>query len=186
MGTANKDGETSAGEEGVIPRAVRDIFNQIEELRNKYDFFVRVSFIELYKEQLYDLLSTKSKKKEDCVVDLREDPVKGVIVTNLTEVTVEGLMSTMDQLEQGSVKRVTAATAMNNVSSRSHAIFTVYIEGTRRSDTMDVDEDSENLANIVAKFHLVDLAGSERAKKKKPPAFGKKKKRAVLNSACCC
>ncbi len=168
MGTANKESETPASEEGVIPRAVRDIFNRIDELRSHYDFIVRVSFIELYKENLYDLLSTKSKKKEDCAVDLREDPVKGVIITNLTEVVVDGLNSTMNQLEAGSFKRVTAATAMNNVSSRSHAIFTVYIEGTRKSDAMEVDEDGSDEgcpSNIVAKFHLVDLAGSERAKK---------------------
>ena len=65
----------------------------------------------------------------------------------------------MEQLEQGSVKRVTAATAMNNTSSRSHAIFTLIIEGIKKTD------DDGSIDNIVAKFHLVDLAGSERAKK---------------------
>ena len=69
----------------------------------------------------------------------------------------------MEQLEIGSVKRVTAATAMNNTSSRSHAIFTIFIEGTRKSDSDAESKDKPD--NIVAKFHLVDLAGSERAKK---------------------
>merc|ERR1719474_504556 len=98
------------------------------------------------------------------MVDLREDPVKGVVITNLTEVVVGNLRQTMEQLEQGSVKRVTAATAMNNTSSRSHAIFTLCIEGTRKSDAAQI-EGQDKLENIVSKFHLVDLAGSERAKK---------------------
>ena len=63
----------------------------------------------------------------------------------------------------GSIKRVTAATAMNNVSSRSHAIFTLFVEGTLKDDVL-ADENNK-LDNIFSKFHLVDLAGSERAKK---------------------
>ena len=59
---------------------------------------------------------------------------------------------------------MTAATAMNSTSSRSHAIFTINIEGTRKSDTIESGA-QEKLDNIVSKFHLVDLAGSERAKK---------------------
>ena len=154
--------------EGVIPRAVKEIFSRISEKSDDYDFSVRVAFIELYKEKLYDLLSTKSKIKEDCIVDLREDPTKGVVIANLTEVVVENLRQTMEQLENGSVKRVTAATAMNNTSSRSHAIFTLYIEGTRKSNVVEpVEAGQDKLNNIVTKFHLVDLAGSERAKKTK-------------------
>lgn len=175
MGTSNREDETPIHLEGVIPRAVREIFEKIEENTHKYDFCVRVAFVELYKEKLYDLLSTASKIKEDCMVDLREDPVKGVVINNLTEVVVKDLKSTMGQLEQGSIKRVTAATAMNNTSSRSHAIFTIFIEGTNSDFKAELDlffshlgtrksEDSD-AENIVAKFHLVDLAGSERAKK---------------------
>ena len=161
MGTSNRENETPKPAEGVIPRAVRHIFSCIHERKDDYDFAVRVAFVELYKEKLYDLLSTKSKIKEDCIVDLREDPVKGVVINNLTEVFVDNLRATMEQLEKGSEKRVTAATAMNHTSSRSHAIFTLIIEGTRKSDASE----DNHLENIVAKFHLVDLAGSERAKK---------------------
>ena len=163
MGTSNREGETPVHHEGVIPRAVRDIFDQIKDFKSDYDFCIRVAFVELYKEKLYDLLSPSSKIKEDCMVDLREDPLKGVVIANLTEVNVKDLRSTMEQLEIGSVKRVTAATAMNNTSSRSHAIFTIFIEGTRKSDSDAESKDKPD--NIVAKFHLVDLAGSERAKK---------------------
>ena len=77
MGTSNRENETPSYLEGMIPRAVRDIFQRIESKRTDYDFCVRVAFVELYKEKLYDLLSTKSKIKEDCMVDLREDPARG-------------------------------------------------------------------------------------------------------------
>merc|ERR1712018_497022 len=133
--------------EGVIPRAVRTIFNKIAVLKDQYDFTVRVAFVELYNEKLCDLLSQRSKIKEECIVDLREDPTKGVVISNLTEVPVETLDSTMEKLEQGSIKRVTAATAMNNVSSRSHAIFTIFVEGTLKEEVEDMD-------NIFAKSHI--------------------------------
>ncbi len=57
-------------------RAVSDIFSEISSRADKVDVSVSVSFVELYREQLYDLLSSKSAKKEDCVCDLREDPVR--------------------------------------------------------------------------------------------------------------
>ena len=72
----------------------------------------------------------------------------------------------MRTLEEGSNKRATAATAMNHTSSRSHAIFTLSIEGSRRDiNNPDIDENSALASGITVKFHLVDLAGSERAKK---------------------
>ena len=73
----------------------------------------------------------------------------------------------MRALEEGSGKRATAATAMNHTSSRSHAIFTLFIDGSRREiSAAESDGDDSVLASgITVKFHLVDLAGSERAKK---------------------
>lgn len=69
------------------------------------------------------------------------------MVANLTEVPVNDMESTMKQLEIGSQKRVTAATAMNSVSSRSHAIFTLMIEGNRR-DISTIGEEDENRVNL--------------------------------------
>ena len=88
----------------------------------------------------------------------REDPVKGVCIPGLTELEVGTLESTMKQLEKGSNNRVTAATAMNKTSSRSHAIFTLLLNIVSKEDPSNV---------TVSKFHLVDLAGSERQKKTK-------------------
>ena len=83
------------------------------------------------------------------------------------QVHVETLACTMQALEAGSNKRATAATAMNHTSSRSHAIFTLFIDGVKSdiSDTESCDDNSALTTGISVKFHLVDLAGSERAKK---------------------
>ncbi len=81
---------------------------------------------------------------------------RGVVIPGLTELSVSSVEQTMRRLEAGSSKRVTAATAMNNTSSRSHAIFTVLL-------TITGKEEGGN--TTVSKFHLVDLAGSERQKK---------------------
>ena len=69
--------------EGVIPRSVRDIFEKISE-SPETEFIVKVSFMELYNEQLFDLLSTKPRR-EDTIVDIREDGNKGIKIPGLTE-----------------------------------------------------------------------------------------------------
>ncbi len=159
MGTAYNSETTDPRTAGIIPRAVGDIFEECASRADEVDVSVRVAFVELYKEQLFDLLSPRAANhKDDCALDIREDPVKGVCVPGLTELEVGSLESTMLHLEAGSVNRVTAATAMNKTSSRSHAIFTLVLNMVSKEDPSNV---------TVAKFHLVDLAGSERQKKTK-------------------
>ena len=100
---------------------------------NTCDIFkVRVAFVELYMENLCDLLSTKG----DNAVDIREHPEQGVYIANLTELPIASPADMFEALVRGSSKRATAATNMNSVSSRSHAIFTIFIEGTRRSESI--------------------------------------------------
>ncbi|XP_042881308.1 chromosome-associated kinesin KIF4-like isoform X2 [Penaeus japonicus] len=153
MGTAYTKGVETDDEAGIIPRAVRDIFEGVSEKKNA-DFLVKVSFIELYKESLFDLLTNKSR--DECAVDIREDPRGGIKIVGLTEIPVTTLEETMRCLERGAQNRATGATAMNARSSRSHAIFSLHIEQKNKNESESI---------MCAKFHLVDLAGSERAKK---------------------
>lgn len=150
MGT-NFDGNID-DEIGVIPRAIFDIFDQIEE-HAEYDFVITCSFIELYQEKLYDLLAQKSR--EQSVVDIRETSSK-ITVPNLTEIPVKSPEETIDCLMRASADRAVGATAMNSQSSRSHAIFAINVMKTHRINKTDA---------TTAKFNLVDLAGSERSKK---------------------
>lgn len=160
MGTAF-DGSTN-NSVGVIPRAVDDIFKKIAE-DPETEFKVTCSFMELYQERLYDLLSTKSRDQQ--IIEIREDPKVGICLPNLTETEVRNSQETTNCLTLGSAGRVTGATAMNAQSSRSHAIFTITIN--RRSGK----------EQTTAKFHLVDLAGSERSKKTK--ASGERMKEGI-------
>ena len=81
----------------------------------------------------------------------------GICIPGLTETHVKSVLQTMTCLQQGSSGRVTGSTAMNNQSSRSHAIFTLTIHQQKLDDSNSA---------MRAKFHLVDLAGSERYKLK--------------------
>ncbi|XP_072394282.1 chromosome-associated kinesin KIF4 [Diabrotica undecimpunctata] len=149
MGTAY----TEHGDMGVIPRAVNEIFDFVKE-NFSYDFSITISFMELYQEVLYDLLS--DKLREQCILDIREDTTKGIHIPNLTEVDVKSVKSVLEILQKGTTRRATSATAMNAHSSRSHAIVTINISMNNKENCHE---------NKQAKLHLVDLAGSERPKK---------------------
>ncbi|XP_013399662.1 chromosome-associated kinesin KIF4-like [Lingula anatina] len=137
---------------GVIPRVVRQLYRGIQEREESHTFVVRVSFLEIYNEDLHDLLSSNSSKD----LAIREDPEGGILIPGLTETVVSSPEDTILCLEHGSTHRTTGATAMNATSSRSHAIFTIMVEQQSREDSNDF---------MKSKFHLVDLAGSERCKR---------------------
>ncbi|CAK1583428.1 unnamed protein product [Parnassius mnemosyne] len=166
MGTNYSGSDGDSTKLGVIPQAVADIFDFVETHENKFIFKVTVSFMELYQEQCYDLLS--GKERGHSVIEIREDINKGVHLPGITELPVTSTMETMMVLERGSIGRVTGSTAMNQASSRSHAVFTIVITKESRTD--------KNIAT-TSKFHLVDLAGSERIKKTK--ASGERLKEGV-------
>lgn len=153
MGT-NYDGSEDPSM-GVIPRAIIDIFDRIEESRGESETMVACSFMELYQENLYDLLSEKGSREER-VVDIREANNQ-IVIPGLTEIPIRSAGETFEVLMRGSQERAVASTAMNAVSSRSHAIFTLSM--TNR--TLGGDKPTVT----TSKFHLVDLAGSERPKK---------------------
>ncbi len=87
-------------------------------------FLVRCSYLEIYNEDIRDLLS----KNTDAKLELKEDPNKGVFVKDLTCYIVKSISEIEKLMKQGTGNRKTGETAMNKDSSRSHSIFTVYIE----------------------------------------------------------
>ena len=119
------------GEMGVIPRAVTEIFDCAKD-NFAVDFTMTVSFMELYQETLYDLLSSKSR--EQCVLDIREDQNRGIMIPGLTQVPVNCVKDVFDELIRGSSGRATSATNMNAHSSRSHAIFTMNLLMQNKAD----------------------------------------------------
>uniref|UniRef100_A0AAX7TR36 Kinesin motor domain-containing protein n=1 Tax=Astatotilapia calliptera TaxID=8154 RepID=A0AAX7TR36_ASTCA len=139
---------------GVIPRVIRCIFAEKEQ-RTDCEFCLAVSYLEIYNEEILDLLCSSKDKP---AISIREDPKEGIKIVGLTEKQVFSAPEMVSCLELGNSARTVGSTAMNAASSRSHAIFTITLEQRRGTDKAD---------SVVSKLHLVDLAGSERQKKTK-------------------
>nr|XP_054514072.1 kinesin-like protein KIF27 isoform X10 [Pan troglodytes]XP_054514073.1 kinesin-like protein KIF27 isoform X10 [Pan troglodytes] len=149
------------GQKGIIPRAIQEIFQSISE-HPSIDFNVKVSYIEVYKEDLRDLLELETSMKD---LHIREDEKGNTVIVGAKECHVESAGEVMSLLEMGNAARHTGTTQMNEHSSRSHAIFTISICQVHKN--MEAAEDGSwySPRHIVSKFHFVDLAGSERVTK---------------------
>ncbi|CAL9089426.1 unnamed protein product [Musa acuminata var. zebrina] len=178
MGTGCKDGSQTA----LIPQVMNALFCKIETMKNQAEFQLRVSFIEILKEEVRDLLDGSSATKLEAIngqagkltvpgkppVQIREASNGVITLSGSTEIFVNTQKEMAACLEQGSLNRATGSTNMNNQSSRSHAIFTITLEQMRKLGpvtTGSVQIEDMNEDYLCAKLHLVDLAGSERAKR---------------------
>ena len=132
---------------GVIPNTFNHIFGIINSEGSSKKFLVRCSFIEIYQEEIRDLQNNNPKNK----LDLREDPKLGVFAKDLIMTQVSGSKELEKALTSGNKNRHVGETAMNAESSRSHCIFTIYVE------MMD-EGNSKNKKIKAGKLNLVDLA----------------------------
>ncbi|XP_046522503.1 kinesin-like protein KIF21A isoform X11 [Equus quagga] len=174
-------------EQGIISRAVKHLFKNIEEKKHTAvknglpppDFKVNAQFLELYNEEVLDLFDTtrdidaKNKKSN---IRIHEDSTGGIYTVGVTTRTVNTESEMMQCLKLGALSRTTASTQMNVQSSRSHAIFTIHVCQTRMCPQIDAENVTDNkvisessqmneFETLTAKFHFVDLAGSERLKR---------------------
>ncbi|KAI3645346.1 hypothetical protein MP228_011510 [Amoeboaphelidium protococcarum] len=177
---------------GVVPRAIRSVFEYISDRQSKdtsYSFKMSVCFLELYNEELIDLLSPQTRllsangggnsKKVGSLLNIREDGQGGIYWAGVKEEFVTSADQVFQCLHKGSVCRTTGSTDMNLTSSRSHAIFSItlqqeFIPQSQSGDSVQQSGDQSNLlqdqqqkTRLSSKFHFVDLAGSERMKKTK-------------------
>jgi hypothetical protein len=142
-------------QKGIIPHAFDHIFGCIDEKKDSTKFLVRASYLEIYNEEIHDLLTTKGSMPK---LNLGEDKDRGIFVKGLTMIIVKSIKEIEKVMNDGAAKRKTAETNMNKESSRSHSIFTIYIETAE-------DDDSGESKIKAGKLNLVDLAGSERLSK---------------------
>ncbi|KAG2661486.1 hypothetical protein PVAP13_1KG507200 [Panicum virgatum] len=174
MGT-DYSGEGNCG--GIIPQVMETIFRKVDASKDGSEFLIRVSFIEIFKEEVFDLLDSnhaavrldsvsvpKSSAPARVPIQIRETATGGITLAGVTEAEVKSKEEMASYLIHGSSSRATASTNMNRQSSRSHAIFTICVEQKRASGTSDKSSSSD-YDILSSKFHLVDLAGSERAKR---------------------
>jgi len=137
---------------GLIPRAIEDIFKYIENNSNSdTTFIIRVTYLQIYNESIDDLL-----KPEKRHLSIREGQKKGLYVEGLSEWAVRSPNDIYALLERGAQCRTKAYTNMNDVSSRSHAVFTIILE------QMKISNGKKRFK--AGKLNMVDLAGSERVK----------------------
>jgi centromeric protein E len=156
---AGADGTVSHAGGGIVHMAAADIFRHVESQPNRV-FLVRASFLEIYNEEVHDLL-TKDKKD----LKIHEDPELGVVRVQSEEVIVTDFESLLSVLINGEKSRTVASTFMNERSSRSHTIFRITIESrckpSKRGEEND-DPSGSDGAVLVSTLNLVDLAGSEK------------------------
>ncbi|GFQ64775.1 kinesin-like protein KIF17 [Trichonephila clavata] len=141
-----------ASQKGIIPRAFEHIFEAISTTENT-KFLVHASYLEIYNEEIRDLLGKETKKK----LELKEHPDKGVYVAGLSLHPVHNTRECEEVMETGWKNRSVGATLMNADSSRSHSIFTIHLE------MLEMENCGEHIKQ--GKLNLVDLAGSERQAK---------------------
>ena len=134
---------------GIIPRLCKDLFKVVAETRREGSFEIKASYVEIYNETLRDLTEPTNN------IIIREDKKTGVVkMLGCKEVSVQCEEEIQRLLEKGQSQRATGATNMNDVSSRSHAILSLFLSRRTGADG----------TTIFSKLSLIDLAGCERAK----------------------
>jgi centromeric protein E len=147
------------GQGGIVQMAAEDIFRHIQDTPDRM-FLVRASFIEIYNEEVRDLLG------ENQVLTIREDPKRGTFVQSAEEVVTD-CETLFNVLLFGEKNRAIASTAMNERSSRSHTIFRITVEsrakGCEDGEAVGSEEKQNGTdgAVLISTLNLVDLAGSE-------------------------
>ncbi|KAJ8380899.1 hypothetical protein SKAU_G00016770 [Synaphobranchus kaupii] len=139
---------TPEGRSGIISRAVEEIFLRLAQMAGTTST-VRASYVEVYKDELRDLLELETSSK---LLHIREDERGNTVLIGAREQEVQSGEEFLTLLEAGNAARRTGSNQMNEHSSRSHALLTIAVTQHR----------SDSALSVASKFHLVDLAGSER------------------------
>ncbi|KAK5992680.1 Kinesin-like protein bimC [Cladobotryum mycophilum] len=138
---------------GIIPRVLQQLFHKLEI--DESDNMIKCSFIELYNEELRDLLSIEESAKLKIYDDASKKGATATLVQGMEEKHIKTAAEGIKVLQDGSLKRQVAATKCNDLSSRSHTIFTVTAYVKKKNE-----QGAEDLVS-AGKLNLVDLAGSE-------------------------
>ncbi|XP_072969272.1 kinesin-like protein KIN-12B isoform X1 [Typha angustifolia] len=156
--SALSEDKSLSNERGLTPRVFEQLFARIDEEQTKHsnkqlNYKCCCSFLEIYNEQITDLLDPTQKN-----LQIREDNRSGIYVDNLTEENVCSIKDVTQLLIKGLANRRTGATSVNAESSRSHCVFTCIV----KSQSKDIADGSNSIR--ISRINLVDLAGSERQK----------------------
>eukprot|EP01022_Parablepharisma_sp_SALTPOND_P023513 TRINITY_DN4_c0_g3_i6.p1 TRINITY_DN4_c0_g3~~TRINITY_DN4_c0_g3_i6.p1 ORF type:complete len:961 (-),score=141.29 TRINITY_DN4_c0_g3_i6:12080-14962(-) len=144
--------KASTGEKGICELTIELLFDKIStDTQQAHE--IKMSYLEIYNEQVKDLLGEEGEATSSLMIV--EDPIRGVIVPGLTEYKITSPKTLLELIFKGNQKRTMAETAVNQFSSRSHAILQLSIESKSKVGTVP--------SYTISKLSLIDLAGSERA-----------------------
>lgn len=135
---------------GIIPRMISTVFEQISNADPCIEYQIKVSYCEIYMEKIRDLLEPNKEN-----LKIHEDKTRGVFIAELTEVYVSSAGEVHELMKVGLDNRKVGHTDMNEVSSRSHSLFSLVITQTNKRDYI----------SKTGKLYLIDLAGSEKVGK---------------------
>lgn len=154
QGLLTDSGDLVYEHRGLIPRVLEYLFAQIKDRQKtkSCEFVVKCSYLEIYQETVTDLLNTESG-----ALSIRADVKRGVYVEGLTEYDVKDHHEAYNFMQLGASHRHVGETAANTRSSRSHSVFTLYVQ------SKEIKEDGVTAVKY-SRLHLIDLAGSERQK----------------------
>ena len=145
-------------ERGVTKRLCEDLLARIAEVARTGGsrWTVEVGYVEVYNERVSDLIAPRRSAAQEIALELRDDPKKGVYMPNQAVIAVSSVPEILQIIDMGNERRHTAATNMNDRSSRSHAIIQLILRETRELNM------GQRVTGLTPKLNLVDLAGSER------------------------
>ena len=160
--------------QGILPRSVAQVLTSVDNLQKQgWTHEISASFVEIYNERVKDLLRSTSpghpaSKQTDLPIKLDEHGDFSVAGATLAPITT--LADAEEALLRASKARSVSKTALNDMSSRSHLVFTLHVRGIRENEV------------VYGKLHIVDLAGSERVAKSKVSGLQMKEAQAINKS----
>ncbi|XP_034047757.1 kinesin-like protein KIF18A isoform X2 [Thalassophryne amazonica] len=140
----------SQNDPGVMYRTMKELFQRMDDAKEEKEFAVAFSYLEVYNEQIRDLLARAGP------LAVREDSSKGVVIQGLSLHQPKSAEHILEALDSGNQNRTQHPTDVNATSSRSHAVFQIYLRQQDKTASINPNV-------CVAKMSLIDLAGSERA-----------------------
>ncbi|EGR31884.1 kinesin motor domain protein [Ichthyophthirius multifiliis] len=156
----DKNSEIFCQQSGIVFRSLKSVFENINTKMNQRQFMVTLSFMEIYMENIYDLLD-QNKKRDS--LQIREDPNSGIFVNGLIQQTAKTYEEAFNLIREAVKGRITGKTIMNSTSSRSHDLLQIFIE--QRWISFNKNQNKKQKHYQKGLLTIIDLAGSERLTK---------------------
>lgn len=128
MGTKTIKRDLSDEEPGVLLHAMHDLFKQMEKEKGNRSYFLRCAYVEIYNEQVFDLLRSEQSALNESLQLVEDGKSKDFFIRGVTEEPIHSITDVLECLIRGELNRHYAETKLNHQSSRSHTVFRVWVQ----------------------------------------------------------